>query len=294
MTDSYSQIESVLARETDGTIQITLTIPYELVKSEQEKALDEYSKETEVPGFRKGKAPIEKVREKIGSTSLTERALSHILPKAFQTAADKFKIRPLIYPKFELVNAKDKEDWQIRAVTCEMPNIILGDYQKSISNSAKTQSIWTPDKTREDVPKEKTDAEKEQEVIKILLSTSEVNVPKPLIDEEVDARLAGLLERTEKLGLSLEKYLSSIGKTPQSLRSEYEAQAKEALKLDLVLSKIAEDTRIQITEGEIDEAIRGSNPDEKSSQGDRSPEQRRLVASILKKRKALDSLASLL
>jgi hypothetical protein len=36
-----------------------------------------------------------------------------------------------------------------------------------------------------------------------------------LIDEEVNSRLSKLLERIEKLGLTLESYLSSIGKTAQ-------------------------------------------------------------------------------
>ncbi|KKQ97186.1 hypothetical protein A3E15_02240 [Candidatus Woesebacteria bacterium RIFCSPHIGHO2_12_FULL_42_9] len=293
MTKSKKGIESVLAREADGTIQITFTIPFSIIKSEQEEALAHLAKEVEIPGFRKGNAPLEKARESISSASLIEHALSHILPKALGDALTKFKIKPLIYPKFELIKAKDGEDWQIRGVTCEMPEIKLGDYQKAIKGTLSASSIWTPNKGKGEAPKEKSKEEKEQEAIKTLLALSEITIPKPLVDEEVDARLSGLLERTERLGLSLEKYLASIGKNPETLRSEYETQAREALKLDLVLTKIAEEKDIKVSESEIDAAIKETVSGKNSFENLNTPERRRLVGSLLRKRRALDSLVSL-
>src|SRR3989344_6621592 len=293
MTKSKKGIESVLAREADGTIQITFTIPFSIIKSEQEEALAHLAKEVEIPGFRKGNAPLEKARESISSASLIEHALSHILPKALGDALTKFKIKPLIFPKFELIKAKDGEDWQIRGVTCEMPEIKLGDYQKAIKGTLSASSIWTPNKGKGEAPKEKSKEEKEQEAIKTLLALSEITIPKPLVDEEVDARLSGLLERTERLGLSLEKYLASIGKNPETLRSEYETQAREALKLDLVLTKIAEEKDIKVSESEIDAAIKETVSGENSYDLLNTPERRRLVGSLLRKRRALDSLVSL-
>jgi len=294
MTKADQQIDSVLAREADGTIQITFKIPFAVIKSSKEEALAELAHDTEIPGFRKGRAPITKVKERISESTLIEKTLAKLLPKALGDAITKFSIKPLIYPRFELVSAKEDEDWQIRATTCEMPEIKLGDYQNAIASTAKVGSIWTPDKGKSEKPKEKTKEEKEQEVIKVLISTSEVNVPRPLIDEEVDTRLAGLLERTERLGLSLEKYLASIGKTPETLRGEYQVQAREALKLDLVLSRIAEEKDIKVSETEIDAALKENAADEKSFENLNTPERRRLIASILKKRSALDSLTSLL
>ena len=293
MTKSKKGIESVLARGADGTIQITFTIPFSIVKSEQEEALAHLAKEVEIPGFRKGNAPLEKARESISSASLIEHALSHILPKALGDALTKFKIKPLIYPKFVLIKAKDGEDWQIRGVTCEMPEIKLGDYQKAIKGTLSASSIWTPNKGKGEAPKEKSKEEKEQEAIKTLLALSEITIPKPLVDEEVDARLSGLLERTERLGLSLEKYLASIGKNPETLRSDYETQAREALKLDLVLTKIAEEKDIKVSESEIDTAIKETVSGENSFENLNTPERRRLVGSLLRKRRALDSLVSL-
>jgi len=288
-----NQIDSVLAKETDGTIQITFRIPFISIKEGKEEALKELAKDIQIPGFRKGNAPINKAREHVSEARLIEKTLAKILPKALGEAIEKFKIKPLIYPKFELVSAKENEDWQVRAITCEFPKVDLGDYQKVLTNLIKTSSIWTPAKAKNETPKEKSKEEKEQAVIQLLLASAKVDIPKPLVDEEVDARLSGLLERTERLGLSLEKYLASVGKTPESLRAEYETQAKEALKLDLILSKIAEQKATKIADKEVDDAIRESAGDEKTFEKLNTPEQRRMVEAVLKKRSALDSLTSL-
>lgn len=288
-------ISSSLAREDDGNIQITFSIVYPKVEEAKRDALEEITKEAEIPGFRKGKAPVSEVEKKVKPNQVVEKALSKILPQAFANAIEKFKIRPIVYPKFEVIKAKENEDWQVRAVTCEMPEISLGDYKKLLAGSSKAKDIWTPEKGKpEEKPKEKTNEEKEQEVIKILLDSIKVKVPKLLINEEVDGRLSSLLERIEKLGLTLEGYLSSVGKTPESLRAEYEIQAKNTICLDLILQKIAEEEKIEIKDTQIDEVIKVSSGDPKLSEKLNTPEQRRFISSILKKRAALESLTALL
>ena len=267
------KITSTLAKEDDGSIQITFNFPFSLIKKAKEETLVEFAKETEVAGFRRGKAPISKVEEKIPQEKLTERLLAKILPKALAEALTEYKIRPAIYPKFELIKAKENEDWKVKALTCEIPNFELGDYQKAISGLGKP---------------------KEQEIIKFLLETIHVHLPKILINEEVNTRLSNLLERIEKLGLSLESYLASIGKTPEILRKEYAVQAESAIATELILEKIAQRQGIKTTEKQIDEALKTAAADPKLFEKLNTPEQRRNIAALLRRRAALDSLISLL
>lgn len=274
------QITSTVATSEDKTIQITFTIPFVLVKEAEEKVIADYAQETEIPGFRKGKAPLEKVREKIPQSSLIEKSLAKILPEALAQAINQNKIRPAIYPKFELVSAKENEDWQVRATTCELPEVILGDYKAAVNSIIKIKGM--------------TKDEKEQKVIKTLLETQKINLPNVLITEEVDARLASLLARIEKLGLTLEGYLGSIGKTPQSLRQEYETQATNTICLELILNKIAAEAEIQATESQINEAIKAASADPKLAKKLDNPEQRRLIDGVLTRRATLDYLVSLI
>lgn len=280
--------EFVMAKSDDGTIQITFTIPFSQIKKAKEAVASEIGKDIQVSGFRKGKAPLDKVISQIPENTLIEKTLGKILPKLLAEAINKHKIRPAIYPKFELVKAVEGEDWQVRAVTCELPEINLGDYQKTIAGALRAKPIWTPDFAK--ATKEK----KEQEIIKILLETIKITVPKLLIDEEVNHRLSNLLARLEKLGLTLESYLPLIGKTAETLRAEYEKQAKDVLVLDLILNKIAEKEKIEVSEKQIQETIKASAADPKLAERLDTPEQRRLIESILKRRAALDSLSALL
>jgi len=289
--------KTVVAREDNGNIQITLNIPYKEVLEAKKSALEEISKTTEVPGFRKGNAPISQVEKHVSENQILEKALGKILPKAFSDIAEKENIKPIVYPKFELISAKENEDWQVRATTCELPEVDLKDYKKLIRDEAKSKAIWTPEKgdpekTQEE--KEKTPEEKEQEVIKILLDKIKINIPKILIDQEVDNRLAQLLDRIEKLGLNLENYLASVGKNPEILRKEYEVQASNTIALDLILQKVSVEEKIEVDEKEIEGLIKATSADPKLAESLNTPEQKRFIKSIILKRKALESLVSLL
>lgn len=288
-------ITTTVAKEENGSIQITFTIPFDLIKQAQEKVVFESASETEIPGFRKGKAPLEKVKEKIDKQTLLEKSLQKVLPEALGKAINEHHLKPAIYPKFEVISAKENENWQIRAVTCEIPEIILGDYKKTLAGTAKAKTIWTPGKGKPtEKPNEPSREEKEQEVVKTLLETVKIDIPRLLIDEEVNSRLANLLARIEKLGLTLEGYLASIAKTPEQLREEYALQAKNSLSMEFILAKIAREEKIEINQAQIDETLKATTADPELYEKLNTPEQKLVIKEILVKRAALDSLIKLI
>ncbi len=295
--DHKLQGSATVARLNDGTIQITFTIPYSEIKKEREEVLKEEAKNVEVPGFRKGMAPLSEVEKKVDQNRLLETTLSKILPHLLGHAIADNKIKPAIYPKFELISAKEDEDWQVRAVTCEIPQIDLTGYKDKIKGALRAESIWVPGKStkKESTPRDSEEAriKKENETIKALLANVKINLPKILVDDEVNARLAKLLERIEKLGLSLDAYLASIGKKPQDLRSDYEVQAKEAISLDLILTQIAQEEKLEIDPKDIDGALKAGQADPKLGESINTPERKLVIENILKRRKALDFLLSL-
>lgn len=299
MTDqkipSGEKITSVIAKEDNGNIQITFTIPFAEIKQAQSEVIKEFAKDTEIPGFRKGMAPLDKVEAKIPQSTLIEHSLSHLLPQALADAITENKLQIAVYPKFELVSAKDGEAWQIRGITCELPKVTLGDYKKVVSGASRASSLWTPDKGKPDEKKEPTREQKEQIVISALLENVKINIPQILIEEEADSRLSNLLSRLEKLGLALESYLASIGKKAEDLRADYAKQAKDAIALDVILTKIADEENLKIDQKEIDGALNMSQVNQKDT--NTSPEEienrKRLLESILKRRAALDFLINL-
>ncbi len=289
---SETNITSVVAREENGNIQITFTIPWEVITKAQEDTIKEFAKDIEIPGFRKGTAPLTKVREKISQEKLIEHSLGHLLPKALADAINQNNLKIAIYPKFELISAKDNDSWQIKGTTCEIPEVELGDYKKEASGALRAKSLIVPGK--ED-SKEPSKEEKESIVLKALLDSTKIKIPAILIEEEANSRLSSLLARLEKLGLALENYLTSISKKSEDLRADYATQAREAISIDLILNKVAELENLTVDDKEVESALQISQTTNPTNQDtvDDLENRKRLIESILKRRKALDYLLSL-
>lgn len=296
------QAKSVLARQSDGTIQLTITIPQIAVQKARETALSHTLEELEVPGFRKGKVSRDVAMRHIDQQKLYEHTLQHLLPQAYSEAVKEHGLRPILSPRFELLSAEEGsprfgeagKDWSIRAITCELPDVRLGDYKKLISDT-KAGDIWVPGK--DEAKKEEPREEKEQKVIKALVEHTEIQIPKVLLEEEVQNKLSGLLDQIQKLGLTIDQYLSSTGRTIEKLRGEYEAQAEASIKLELALNRVAEEEKVNVTDVEVEQIIQASDG-ATSKNGEKAkesanPYQKQLVRSVLLRRKALDSLVAL-
>jgi FKBP-type peptidyl-prolyl cis-trans isomerase (trigger factor) len=290
-----NEANSDIKRENNGNIEITYIIPFDKVSKTREKVIEILGKDVEVPGFRKGKAPASKVIDHIPNHTLIEQTLGRILPELVDKTIKDGDLKPAIYPRFDLVSAEEGKDWEVKAITCEVPEVKLGNYKKEIAGAARSKAIWTPEKGQEgEEKKEPTAQEKQQATLDALLETVDIKIPQILIDQEVDSRLSRLLERVEKLGLTLETYLASVGKTPQTLRDEYDKQAREAIIIDLALHEIAKEEKIEIDKKEVDDAIGASSGDPEMAKKLDTPEQRRQIEAVLRKRKALDKLTSYL
>ncbi|MDO8504092.1 MAG: trigger factor [bacterium] len=293
-TADNKQPKAVLARQSDGTIQLTITIPQNDVHKAREIALSHTLEELEVPGFRKGKVSRDVAMRHIDQQKLYEHTLQHLLPEAYSEAVREHGLRPILSPRFELLSSDEGKDWSIRAITCELPEVKLGDFKKLISD-AKAGNIWVPGK--DEVEKEEPREEKEQKVIKVLVEHTAIQIPKVLLDEEVNNRLSGLLDQIQKLGLTIDQYLSSTGRTIEKLREEYQTQAAAVIKLELALNRVAEEEKVQVTEAEVEQIISATDA-ATSKNGEKAkeptnPHHKQLVRSILLRRKALDSLVAL-
>jgi len=276
-------------RLSNGTIELTITIPWVDVKTTYDKVVDDFVKETELPGFRKGKAPRKLVEENLDKGKVYEEVLKEIVPKAYTEALKQENLTPIISPRIEVIAAQDNKDWQFKALICERPEVKLGNYQETIARLKRERQtkIWVPGKTeKEEKPQELT----LDEVLDALLKTNQVEVPALLIEDEVNRMLSRLIDQTQKLGLTVEQYLISQGKTAEGLRAEYSQQANRNLALEFILETIADQEKIQVSDEEIEKVI-GQIKDPKEQESLRN--QKYYLASILRRQKTLDHVKSL-
>ena len=69
---------SILKQLPKSTAELEITIPWSEIKTTYQVVLDQVTKESEIPGFRKGKAPKKMVEEKIDKGKIYEEVIKRI------------------------------------------------------------------------------------------------------------------------------------------------------------------------------------------------------------------------
>ena len=272
------------ATTDDGTLELTITVPWNDVQSTFDAVVSDTTKKTEIPGFRKGKAPQKLIEDKLDETKIYEEVLQRLIPKLYNDAIKQAGVRPLISPKIELKEATKNKDWIIIARTCQRPKATVGDYKKAVGET-KAKKIWTPGEEKKKEKKPSLDV-----VLKALLSVIMVDIPKLLIEHEVNRLLSELIDQTKQLGLTVEQYLASTGRNAQSVRTEYEEQAKRTLMLEFGLEEVADKEGILVSDDDIDTVIKTAKTDDERKGLER---ERYYLVSILRRQKTIDFLSSL-
>lgn len=271
-----------ITRQDDGTIELKITIPTDQVVSATALIMESVTQTAKVPGFRPGKAPKKMVEESTDPAKVQEEILKKLIPASYIEAVQAEKLKPIVNPKIHVDEIEDGKDWSFTAKTCEMPNVKLGDYKPAVKKLTAKSKIIIPGK--EEV---KPDLDT---IVKAIVDTTTVTIPQLLVDYEVDRLLAQTLDEIKKLGLSLDQYLSSTGKTPEEVRSEYAEKATNDMKLEFALQEISSTEKITVEEKEIDEAILKAKDDKERAnlQGNRY-----LLSNIIRQQKTLDFLQNL-
>ena len=271
---------STIDKQTDGSIALTITIPWAEVAKTYEAVVVEMVNTAELPGFRIGKAPRELVEKNLDKTKVYEEALKTLIPTAYNTAVTEQKVKPIVSPKIELKDATENKDWIFVAHTCEKPVVTVGDYKTTIGGL--TKKILKPGEE----PKKPT----LDELLMTLYKEVKATLPPLLIEHETNRLLSELIDQTKKLGLTVEQYLGSTGRTSETIKKEYEEQARRTLTLEFALEEIADREGILVSDDDIDTVIKTGKTDEEKKALEA---QRYYLASVLRRQKTLDFLASI-
>lgn len=278
---------STIQKTDDGSIELTITIPWKEIQDMYEVVITETASATEVARFRKGKAPKQIVEENIDKTKTYEETIKRLVPKAYTAAVTEHKIAPIMMPQIELKSAEEGKDWVVLARTCERPVITLKDYKQAISDlkASKTPKIIVPG--QEKPGDEKAKGPSVDEVLDALLLTIEAKLPGILLEHEVTHQLSQLVDQTKKLGLTVEQYLASTGKTADGIRADYKAQAAKNLTLEFGLEAIADKESVTVSDEEVNKLLATAKSDEerKTLEG-----QRYYLTSLIRRQKTLDGL----
>lgn len=97
--------------------------------------------------------------------------------------------------------------------------------------------------------------EARNKAVKFAVDNATVEIPKPMVDEEIDKTIENFSYRMQMQGISMEDYFRYTNSSEEAFRESARGDVENQIKTDLVLTKITEVENIQATEEEIAEAI---------------------------------------
>ena len=145
---------------------------------------------------------------------------------------------------------------------------------------------------------EKAKIDFEERVIQEVVDLAQVEFPPILVEMETDRLINEQSRRLQMSGHRLEEYLNGINKTEEELREELKPRANKRITDSLVLEKVSEEEKIEISDAEIDAEIEemlkdaGENTDELRKYLN-TPQSKESIKQILVTRKTVQRLVEI-
>lgn len=106
-------------------------------------------------------------------------------------------------------------------------------------------------------------------IVEFAMEGATVEIPDPLIEEEIDGLVDELARSIARQGLTFEQYLSAAGKSVEELRTDMRERGERRARTLLVLSAVAGAEGVEVPEELIDEEVERARP---QTQGQRKLE----------------------
>ncbi|MBI2330425.1 trigger factor [Candidatus Daviesbacteria bacterium] len=304
-----------IVKQPKSIVEVTITVPWIDLQSAWDQTLQKMAAEVELPGFRKGQAPLPMAEQNLG-IKLQDEVLKTAMPQFLIEALKGTDIIPIDYPKYDLISFTKGADLQFKATITNRPQITVGNYktikvakpspktvteeeiQKVIddlykrwktrqpaSASGQTGTInfqgsqqpssngqaQGPDdnfakamgalsmidlksKIRKDLEANvsyNNELDYEEAILQEVEKMTTVELPEILIQDELNRMLVSLQRRVADMGLLLEDYLKSQGKTLEQLKNEWRVQAEKNVRMELGLAEVARQENVTITDQEL-------------------------------------------
>jgi len=260
--------------------ELQFGIEKEEVNAERKKIISEIRNTTEIPGFRKGKAPEDIIEGRFGS-AINEKVIRNLITSSYLKTITEQNIHPVIEPEISDVKLDESLTFKVyievkpdvtvkkykglvvkkvapEPVTDEAVEEMLRQYEKQKEFAA---SVIDPEKRRawhekirkhlEQINAQEARRAEENQIWKQLYEQSEVIIPDKLMEQR-----ARQMTREQLNYMNLEgKSEEEIEKLVKDMFEKIKPVAQEQLRKFFILERIAELEKIEPTQQEIEESI---------------------------------------
>ena len=107
--------------------EVLVNVDKDLWKKAQNKAFNKLAANITVPGFRKGKAPINMVKSHIDQGRMFNEAINDVLNPVYQDILQNEDVKPMARPSFEVTKLSE-EELEVKVIIVTSPEVELGKY----------------------------------------------------------------------------------------------------------------------------------------------------------------------
>ena len=137
----------------------------------------------------------------------------------------------------------------------ELPEI-NDDFIKESVGAESVEAYKTETRARlEKQNADRAERELEDEIVKKITETSDVEIPDALIENQIDRMVQEMEYRLSYQGLKLADYLKYMDKTMEDFRKDYTEQATDIVKSQLVIEGIIEREEITATDEDVEARV---------------------------------------
>jgi len=111
-------------------IELTVELSPEELAPFLDQTIEQLNQETEIPGFRPGKIPIEVLKREVGEIRIYEKAAEMAIGEKYPEIIDKEKIESAGPPKIEIQKLAPANPLIFKLTIPLLPKVKLGQYQK--------------------------------------------------------------------------------------------------------------------------------------------------------------------
>jgi len=192
----------------------------------------------------------------IGSHSFIDTFEEQLIGKNIGEEVEVNVTFPDEYHSVELQGKKAMFKVTVNKISCKELPELDDEFAEEISECETVAEYKEQIKNKLQETKEKeARAKKEDEVIQKLIDNTELELPDPMVDMQVESMERDFQNRLSAQGLSLEVYLQYTGLTKEKFADQLKPQAVANIKSRLILEAIAKQEGIEVTDDELNEEI---------------------------------------
>lgn len=132
------RMEHKLEKLPESKIRLVVTLDDKELKKYADLAVANFTKHTEIKGFRSGKAPKHLVVERVGENRINDETINNAVEDSYAKIVTDNEIEVIAHPKIEVVKFVPNQELEYKAEVLVSPEVKLADYKEIVKKFSET------------------------------------------------------------------------------------------------------------------------------------------------------------